>query len=80
MKKRFKKTGFEDLRDEDFKLRTKLINLYGDYHYEYWSEAKSLIEYLKGNINKMPDNMSPNITDPCDNITTYYDNIKNEQF
>jgi tagatose-1,6-bisphosphate aldolase non-catalytic subunit AgaZ/GatZ len=42
--------------------------------------AKSLIEYLKGNTNKMPENISPNITDPCDNITTYYNNIQNEQF
>ena len=40
----------------------------------------SSFDRLKGNINKMPDNMSPNITDPCDNITTYYNNIQNEQF
>lgn len=80
LKKRFKKTGFEDLRDEDFILRKELMNLYEDYHYEYWSEVKSLIEYLKGNTNNMPTNISPNIKDPCDNITTYYNNIQNEQF
>ena len=56
------------------------MNLYEDYHYEYWSEVKSLIEYLKGNNNNMPTNISPNIKDPCDNITTYYNNIQNEQF
>ena len=80
IKKRIKKTGFEYLRDEDFILRTKLMNLHGDYHYEYWSEVKSLINYLKGNINKMPDNISPNMIDPCDAVTTYISNIKNEQF
>jgi hypothetical protein len=80
IKKRIKKTGFEYLRDEDFILRTKLMNLHGDYHYEYWSEVKSLINYLKGNINKMPDNISPNMKDPCDTVTTYINNIQNEQF
>ena len=56
------------------------MNLHGDYHYEYWSEVKSLINYLKGNINKMPDNISPNMKDPCDAVTTYINNIQNEQF
>jgi hypothetical protein len=80
VKKRYKKTGFENLRDEDYVLRTILMKKYENYHYEYWSEVNELIEYLKGNTNKMPDNMAPNITDPCDSITTYYNNIKDEQF
>jgi len=80
IKKRLKKTGFEDLRDDDFILRTKLMKLYENYHYEYWSEVNHLLDYLKGKIDKMPDNISPKIKDPCDNITTYYNNIKNEQF
>jgi hypothetical protein len=80
LKKRFKKTGFEDLRDDDFILRKKLMKLYENYHFEYWSEVHSLIDYLKGKINEMPINVSPNIKDPCDNITTYYNNIQNEQF
>ena len=80
VEKREKKTGFEDLRDEDFILRSKLLNLYENYHYEYWSETKSLVEYLKKNKSEMPNNISPNIKDPCDNVTTYYNNIQNEQF
>ena len=42
-----KRSGFEDLRDEDYTLRKKLNSYYQMYHYEYWSEVKDLIKYLK---------------------------------
>jgi len=80
LKKRIKRSGFEDLRDEDFTLRTKLNSYYKMYHFEYWTELKSLIKYLKKELNEMPDNVSPKMIDPADQVTTYYKNIADEQF
>jgi hypothetical protein len=80
VKKRIKRSGFEDLRDEDYTLRKKLNSYYQMYHYEYWSEVKSLIKYLKKELNEMPDNVAPKMIDPADQITTYYKIIEDEQF
>jgi hypothetical protein len=80
VKKRIKRSGFEDLRDEDYTLRKKLNSYYQIYHYEYWSEVKSLIKYLKKELNEMPNNVAPKMIDPADQITTYYKIIEDEQF
>lgn len=66
--KRDKHSGFENLLDNDMILRKKLLTLYGNYHYEYWSEVNELISYLKKETNEMPKNISPKIKDPCDSV------------
>ena len=50
------------------------------YHYEYWSEVKDLIKYLKKELNEMPNNIAPKMVDPADQTTTYYKSIEDEQF
>ena len=80
IKKRIKRSGFEDLRDEDYALRKQLNSYYKMYHYEYWSEVKSLTKYLKKELNEMPDNIAPKMIDPADQTTTYYKIIEDEQF
>lgn len=80
IKKRIKRSGFEDLRDEDYTLRKKLNNNYEMYHYEYWSEVKNLVKYFKKELIEMPVNISPKMIDPTDQTTSYYISIEDEQF
>lgn len=61
---RKKWSGFETVLDFDRPLRQKLRSLYKDYEYEYWSEVDQLVKYMNYEIEHMPPNFSPNITNP----------------